>query len=129
MYRSYLRRITREGGDNNFVIITATKYDEYTGKPIEKFIQFAGWKGKEEVLLDIPLHQLTEDEIARLRGLLESYPNFELEELYDTTSGEEIESISGYIDVDGGAELADRIFKEVLGFPEGYKVNIELNLE
>lgn len=58
VFKERLLKITREGGSGNFVIFK----EPTTGK----FIQFAGERGKQTVLCDIPGQQLTRDQTEKL---------------------------------------------------------------
>jgi len=122
VFRRFLRRIVSEGGNNNFVI-----FEVKCGNR-KVFVQFAGWRGKAYVLLDIPLYQLSDSEVLRLKKLLAQYPTWKPEELH-YMDGSSVESINGYITVDEAAEVADKVFREIFGCRGKYKVNVELNLE
>ena len=61
VFRKFLRRIVSEDGNNNFVI-----FEVKCGNR-KVFIQFAEWRGKAYVLLDIPLYQLSDSEVLRLK--------------------------------------------------------------
>lgn len=63
----------------------------------------------------------TEDELEALKGLLEEYPAFSIDEL---TRPEEVEGVNARIaartDDDRIAEAIDGIFREVYGLEEGF---------
>lgn len=111
-FRENLLKITQAGRFGNFVI-----FEETTTK---RFVQFAGEKGRGNVLCNIPiggLNKLSENETYKLVKV--GFPK----------TGGKFETCQKSMEVEEAVELTEKIFRDVFNFPLDYEIRVTLNLE
>jgi len=109
IFRSYLKSLIYEGGENNFVIFTDIQTN--------KFVQFAGSNGERLIILDIPMQSVSKDEENLLNSIFEA-----LIEPMDN-------SFQALVTPDQGARVAEKVFRDVFLLPDTYNIEVEIKLE
>jgi hypothetical protein len=87
-----------------------------------KFVQFAVFQQKNIIIMDVPLLELSDEELTKIKGMLNAEVGME------RSSNEPIsvQRVFGYDEIRDAPEVVEEIFLKIFGMPIDYDIAVEV---